>query len=167
MQLGENKLLVQLSCANKRAANSQYNTSQTGIDLSKGTGPATQVLCLLNMITEEDLTNDEEFEDILDDVRCECSKYGTVVSLEIPRPVPGHEIRGVGKVFVEFTSPSDCQKAQAALTGRKFANRVVVTSYYDLDQYHRREFWKVLYCNLNKWVEWVEWVESECMFWSS
>lgn len=26
------------------------------------------------------------------------------------------------------------------LTGRKFANRVVVTKYYDLDLYHRREF---------------------------
>ncbi len=41
---------------------------------------------------------------------------------------------------MEFTSTSECQKAQQALTGRKFANRVVVTSYYDPDQYHRREF---------------------------
>jgi splicing factor U2AF subunit len=62
MQLGENKLLVQLSCANSRSANQHYNAAAVGIDLSKGTGPATEVLCLLNMITEEDLTNDEEYE---------------------------------------------------------------------------------------------------------
>jgi len=140
MQLGENKLLVQLSCANSRTATHHYNAAAVGIDLSKGTGPATDVLCLLNMITEEDLINDEEYEDILDDIRTECSKYGTVKSLEIPRPHSTQEVKGVGKVFVEFSSPSECQKAQAALTGRKFANRVVVTSYYDVDQYHRREF---------------------------
>lgn len=44
------------------------------------------------------------------------------------------------KIFVEFYSTSDCQKAQQALTGRKFANRVVVTSFYDPDKYHRRQF---------------------------
>jgi len=140
MQLGDNKLLVQLSCANSRTTTNNFNQNQSGIDLSRGTGPATEVLCLLNMITEEDLVNEEEYEDILDDIKTECTKYGTVNSLEVPRPIPGHEIRGVGKVFVEFSSPSECQKAQAALTGRKFANRVVVTSYYDVDQYHRREF---------------------------
>jgi hypothetical protein len=32
----------------------------------------------------------------------------------------------LSQVFVEFQSKEECQKAQAALTGRKFANRVVV-----------------------------------------
>lgn len=44
------------------------------------------------------------------------------------------------QVFVEFNSVLDCQKAQQTLTGRKFSNRVVVTSYFDPDKYHRREF---------------------------
>lgn len=44
------------------------------------------------------------------------------------------------QIFVEYVSTSDCQKAMQGLTGRKFANRVVVTKYYDLDLYHRREF---------------------------
>ena len=59
---------------------------------------------------------------------------------EIPRPVPGVEVPGLGKVFVEFAGLPECQKAQHALTGRKFSNRVVVTSYFDPDRYHRREF---------------------------
>ncbi len=61
-------------------------------------------------------------------------------SLEIPRPIEGVDVPGCGKVFVEFNSPADCQKAQQALAGRRFSNRVVVTSYFDPDQYHRREF---------------------------
>ena len=44
------------------------------------------------------------------------------------------------QIFVEFNSVIDCQKAQQALAGRKFSSRVVVTSYFDPDAYHRREF---------------------------
>ncbi|GAA6069654.1 splicing factor U2AF 65 kDa subunit-like, partial [Tachysurus ichikawai] len=43
-------------------------------------------------------------------------------------------------IFVEYGSAADCQKAMQALIGRKFANRVVVTKYYDPDLYHRHEF---------------------------
>ena len=35
---------------------------------------------------------------IMEDVRDECSRYGTVCSVEIPRPVEGIEVPGVGKV---------------------------------------------------------------------
>ena len=44
------------------------------------------------------------------------------------------------QIFIEFSAIADSQKAQQNLTGRKFSNRVVVTSYYDPDKYHRREF---------------------------
>jgi len=44
------------------------------------------------------------------------------------------------QIFVEFASIDDSQKAQQSLAGRKFANRVVVTSFFDVDKYHRREF---------------------------
>jgi splicing factor U2AF subunit len=141
MQLGDNRLQVQLACKNEgRPAQQPYNASMQnlGIDLSKGAGRPTEVLCLMNMVTEEELAVEEEYDDILEDIRDECTKYGTVRSLEIPRP--GVDTRGVGKVFVEFASEAECQKAQAALTGRKFANRVVVTSYFDPDLYHRRQF---------------------------
>ncbi|EPB72707.1 hypothetical protein ANCCEY_08194 [Ancylostoma ceylanicum] len=100
----------------------------------------TEVLCLMNMMVEDELKDDEDYEDILEDIREECSKYGIVRSLEVPRPIPGVEVSGIGKVFVEFATCADCQKAQAALTGRKFANRTVVTSYYDVDRYHQRQF---------------------------
>ncbi|CAJ0576405.1 unnamed protein product, partial [Mesorhabditis spiculigera] len=139
MQLGDKKLIVQLACEQQRAIS--YNPLQSsGIDLSQGAGEATTVLCLMNMVGEDELKNDEEYEDIMEDIREECNKYGVVVSVEIPRPVDGVVIPGVGKVFVEFVSTADCQKAQAALTGRKFAQRTVVTSYHDPNEYHKMKF---------------------------
>lgn len=42
-------------------------------------GPVTEVICLLNMVTEEELKEDEEYDDILEDVRDECNKLGSVI----------------------------------------------------------------------------------------
>ncbi|KAI2655375.1 Splicing factor U2AF 65 kDa subunit [Labeo rohita] len=150
MQLGDKKLLVQ------RASVGSKNTTLTGINQTPVTlqvpglvnssvtqmgGIPTEVLCLMNMVAPEELLDDEEYEEIVEDVRDECSKYGQVKSIEIPRPVDGVEVPGTGKIFVEFMSVFDSQKAMQGLTGRKFANRVVVTKYCDPDAYHRRDFW--------------------------
>lgn len=156
MQLGDKKLIVQRASVGSKALLGVPATIQVPGMANMGPGQATEVLCLLNMVVEEELKDEvifrlvelsgdtlvfqEEYEDILEDIREECSKFGEVKSLEIPRPVPGVEVPGLGKVFIEFTSSSDCQAAQLSLTGRKFSNRVVVTSYFDPDKYHRREF---------------------------
>lgn len=61
-------------------------------------GIPTEVLCLMNMVAPEELLDDDEYEEIVEDVRDECSKYGQVKSIEIPRPVDGLEVPGTGKV---------------------------------------------------------------------
>lgn len=101
MQLGDKQLVVQLACANQQRHNTNLPNSASaiaGIDLSQGAGRATEILCLMNMVTEDELKADDEYEEILEDVRDECSKYGIVRSLEIPRPYEDHPVPGVGKV---------------------------------------------------------------------
>ncbi|KAM8965797.1 splicing factor U2AF 65 kDa subunit-like [Sarcophilus harrisii] len=149
MQLGDKKLLVQR--ASVGAKNSMLSTlNQMPVTLQvpglvssqvQESGLPTEVLCLMNMLLPEELRNDDEYKEIMEDVRDECSKYGVVKSIEIPRPTDGVEVPGCGKIFVEFVSTFDCQKAMQGLTGRKFANRVVVTKYCDLDTFRRRDFW--------------------------
>ncbi|XP_051989094.1 splicing factor U2AF 65 kDa subunit-like isoform X2 [Xyrauchen texanus] len=146
MQLGDKKLIVQ------RASVGAKNTNPTavietavmlqvpGLQRVHNSGLPTEVLCLLNMVMPEELLADDDYEEILEDIREECCKYGTVRSIEIPRPVDGVEVPGCGKIFVEYMTAAECQKAMQALTGRKFANRVVVTKFYDPDMYHRHEF---------------------------
>jgi splicing factor U2AF subunit len=102
----------------------------------------TEVLCLMNMVEPEELKDDQEYQDILEDIVEECQKYGRVRSIEIPRPskTEGKHVPGLGKVFVEFDSATEAQRAQLNLAGRRFANRVVVTSYFDRDRYRNKEF---------------------------
>ena len=102
MQLGDKKLIVQrasVGAKNVVGMNMLPASVQIpGMQGMSGPGLPTEVLCLLNMVTEEELRDEEEYEDILEDIREECSKYGEVRSLEIPRPLPGVDVPGVGKV---------------------------------------------------------------------
>jgi len=148
MQLGDKKLIVQRASIGAKNAPTaaigavaiQVPGLNVGLIGMGGAGPPTEVICLMNMVTPDELKDEDEYDDIVEDIKEECGKYGIVRSLEIPRPIEGVDVPGCGKVFVEFNSPADCQKAQQALAGRRFSNRVVVTSYFDPDKYHNRDF---------------------------
>ncbi|KAF0042502.1 hypothetical protein F2P81_006034 [Scophthalmus maximus] len=70
--------------------------------------------------------------DILEDMKEECQKYGSVVSLLIPKENPGK-----GQVFVEYANSSDSKEAQRLLTGRTFDGKFVVATFYPLSAYKR------------------------------
>jgi hypothetical protein len=42
--------------------------------------------------------------EIVDDIKQECGKHGVVKSIDVPRPIKGVEVPGVGKVGAFFTS---------------------------------------------------------------
>lgn len=109
----------------------------------------TPVLLLLNMVTPEELVDNDEYREIKEDIETECAKFGSIVSVAIPRPDPKtvgkarltiqigapkkqdtKVVSGVGKVFVKFDSYEACKKAHHALGGRKFSDRTVISSFY-------------------------------------
>jgi len=74
--------------------------------------------------------------EIVEDVTEECAKYGVVEEIKVPRPSMGsRQSAGVGKIFVKYDVPASAQKAMAALAGRKFADRTVVTTYFSEDNF--------------------------------
>ncbi|CAN0132333.1 unnamed protein product [Heterosigma akashiwo] len=91
----------------------------------------TRVISLTNMVTAEELADDQEFEDIKEDVADECNKFGTVKSIEIPRPVPGGgsgvAVPGLGRIFVEFADTVGANKALKSLAGQTFGQKVEAT----------------------------------------
>eukprot|EP00808_Paulinella_micropora_P011357 g46976.t1 len=107
------------------------------------------VLVLYNMVTKEELQDEQEYKDIVLDVQEECGRYGTVVSLAVPRGgIPAgttpktNPARGknVGKVYVEFSSVAEAQKAAKAINGRQFSSRTIMTSFLPEVQYQTGMF---------------------------
>ncbi|KAI0009796.1 hypothetical protein F4779DRAFT_354882 [Xylariaceae sp. FL0662B] len=90
-----------------------------------------RVLQLLNMVTPDELMDNEDYQEICEDVQEECSKFGQILGLKVPRPIGGsRQSAGVGKIYVKFDSTASAKKALEALAGRKFADRTVVTTYF-------------------------------------
>ncbi|KAF9915015.1 U2 small nuclear RNA auxiliary factor 2 [Lobosporangium transversale] len=148
MMLGEKKLVVQrASVGSSRNQNPAGGANAIALHpnlMLPGVGPTevvpTNVLQLLNMVTPEDLEEDQDYEEIVEDVRDECGKFGQVIDIKIPRPVDGQPVSGVGKIFVKYNTVDEAAIASRALSGRKFAERTVLTSFFDVDKFASNEF---------------------------
>lgn len=98
--------------------------------------PTSRVVELKNMLSAQDLENPEEYNDILEDTREECAQFGALVSVIIPR---ANEV-GVTKIFLEYTSTTDAQKAIAGLSGRTFDGRKVAADYFDETKFSAKNY---------------------------
>ncbi|KAL8879305.1 MAG: hypothetical protein Q9198_003056 [Flavoplaca austrocitrina] len=139
MELGDKHLKVQrASIGVTQAAGLEMGVNAmsmlagtTSTDLDEG-----RVLQLLNMVTAEELIDNEDYNEICEDVKEECDKYGEVLEMKIPRPSGGsRQSNGVGKIFVKYDTAESARKALQSLAGRKFADRTVVTTYFSEENF--------------------------------
>eukprot|EP00262_Sarcandra_glabra_P000181 TRINITY_DN1026_c0_g1_i4.p1 TRINITY_DN1026_c0_g1~~TRINITY_DN1026_c0_g1_i4.p1 ORF type:complete len:554 (-),score=124.04 TRINITY_DN1026_c0_g1_i4:185-1846(-) len=101
----------------------------------------TKVICLTQVVSADELKDDEEYEDILEDMRGEGGKYGAVVNVVIPRPNPnGESSSGVGKVFLEYSDTDGSSKARAGLNGRKFGGNHVAAVFYPENKFSQGDY---------------------------
>ena len=86
-----------------------------------------RILLMLNMVTPEDLIDDQEYGDIYEDVKEESSRYGAVEDIHIPRPIKKDKTK-FASGDTAFQSALDAQRAdEAAGVGRvyiKFVNEI-------------------------------------------
>ncbi|XP_037421282.1 splicing factor U2af large subunit B-like isoform X5 [Triticum dicoccoides] len=101
----------------------------------------TKVVCLTQVVTADELKDDEEYEDIMEDMRLEAGKYGNLVKVVIPRPHPsGEPVSGVGKVFLEYADVDGSTKAKTAMHGRKFGGNPVVAVFYPENKFADEDY---------------------------
>ena len=100
----------------------------------------TAVVRLSNMTTDEDLTDDELYQDLIEDVKDECSNFGNVVSVVVPRGTAGgwSSNDGQGYIFVEYSSSAEALKAKSSLEGRKYAGKVVEVVFYSENSFQNK-----------------------------
>jgi splicing factor U2AF 65 kDa subunit len=97
-------------------------------------GEPSCVIVLMNMIAASDVADDEEYEDIVVDVRETCESFGgKVADLVILRTVEGGDAeanRAVGKIFVKFENVDDATTAGAALCKKCFNGNQIAASFF-------------------------------------
>lgn len=101
--------------------------------------PVTRILVLHNMVTDEDLATNEDYEGLMEEVRTECSKFGNLLSMKVPRAQDGFEASSIRKIFLEYTTTTDAEAADKELSGRTFGPNVVrvrfISLYFTLPPY--------------------------------
>ncbi|CAM6041301.1 unnamed protein product [Sphagnum compactum] len=113
----------------------------SGMDVMPRMEELTRVVCLSQVVSHDELKEDNEYEEIVEDMREECSKYGVLTSLTIPRPNPaGEEVPGTGMVFVEYADLQGAVKAKSSLHGRKFGGNTIVATYYPEEKLMHGDF---------------------------
>ncbi|PRW56919.1 splicing factor U2af large subunit A-like isoform X1 [Chlorella sorokiniana] len=130
MQMGDRNLTVKRA---NSAVQAQQAQQAGGAPVPAPAAPAPQlagairVVKLMHAVTPEELADDGEYNDIVEDMREECGKYGRVLAVHIPRPGPpdAPPPRGLGNVIIEFTEYPSAMAARNAMHGRKFGGRVV------------------------------------------
>lgn len=106
-----------------------------------GGPPPQKTLILENMLSIEELATDE-YDDIVADIKEECSQYGIIEQLEIPKPSTDENVKvpGLGKGYIMFDTPESAQKAYASLMGRTFDGKKVLCSYLTDEKMAAKEF---------------------------
>lgn len=155
MEVSEQRLIV------RRASESPIVPKQEGPETSE---KPTCAMTMLNMVTAEELKDDAEYDEIIEDIREECAKFGHVRDVRIPRPGEkstsraahewaeaaaaaaaaggkplGVERDGVGRVYVLYSHVSECMHALRALAGRQFGGRMVICAFLREEAWPRGE----------------------------
>ena len=112
------------------------------------------ILLMLNMVTPEDLVDNQEYSNIYEDFKEECARYSAIEDLHILRPVKkdktkfmagetafqsaldahhADEAAGVRQVYVKFIDVLDTQAGLKALAGHLFAGRSIITTVLNED----------------------------------
>ncbi|KAI0059000.1 hypothetical protein BV25DRAFT_1809901 [Artomyces pyxidatus] len=156
MELGDRYLVVQRASVGAKAGQPGYpglpydqfpEIPRPILPAGDVSGSDSRILLMLNMVTSDDLIDDQEYADLLDDIREEVGNYGSVEDVRIPRPVrrdrgrwaPGEgvnpgdaqrvdEAAGVGRVYVKYHDSEGAGKALKALAGRSFAGRSIIAT---------------------------------------
>ena len=98
--------------------------------------PTSRVVELQHMLTEQDLSNEEEYQDIMEDTRSECEQFGQLASVVIPK---AGEV-GATKIFLEYATVEDAGKAVQALEGRTFDGRRVQAVYFPEARFAAKDY---------------------------
>eukprot|EP01117_Protostelium_nocturnum_P014094 TRINITY_DN5321_c0_g2_i1.p2 TRINITY_DN5321_c0_g2~~TRINITY_DN5321_c0_g2_i1.p2 ORF type:complete len:184 (-),score=82.78 TRINITY_DN5321_c0_g2_i1:153-704(-) len=84
---------------------------------------------LKNMFDPAEESGEHWDDEIKEDVRSECSKYGSIIHIHVEKESQGH-------VYIKFGSVPAAQNAINALNGRYFAGKTIAADFFNQVRYH-------------------------------
>ena len=101
----------------------------------------TKVLCFKKIVDGSNIDDESKYKEISEDIKIECSKYGKVLDVFMPRKdIDDNILPGNGNCYVEFSTVDECKQARKCLVGSRFNNRIVTMVYFSEDKYKNRDF---------------------------
>lgn len=138
-----------------------YEEWKTGELRLRTSGPSSNIVLILNMATNAQLADPLTYFDVIEDSREECSTFGRVVSVIVPRLSvasasedaavkdwkagqgeggsagggAASALKGIGKVFVEMASEEEARQVVLGLKGRSYNGRFVDMRFYPRESF--------------------------------
>jgi splicing factor U2AF subunit len=143
MKLGDRSISVRRADPQKTARPVSVTNAEDGTQRAMFTAVKPKVVRLINAVTVEELADDDDYEDILEDMREEASRFGKVDAVHVPRPSGGansEDPPGVGLVLIEFADSESAMNARNALHNRKFDNRTVEATLMTQEDYESKNW---------------------------
>ena len=96
----------------------------------------------MNLVSAEDLFEDDIYNELYEDIMEECKRFGAIDHILIPRPdlQTGICAPSVGKVFVKFKYIIPAKQARHNLAGRTYNKRTVIASFYPEERFQSKDF---------------------------
>jgi len=117
-------------------ANAALNAAFGSSDAAPVPSTPTRILVLLNMVADEDLVTDDDYQGLMDEVQEECAKFGRLLGIKIPRKETSTiKASAIKKIFLEYATVQDATNAEQELAGRQFGPNVVQGSYFEEKDY--------------------------------
>lgn len=97
-----------------------------------------RVLCLENCVNESMISKNEDYIDIIEDIKEECETFGKLLQLVIPRR--GADPCGFNRVFLRYEKQSGADKCRLKVNNREFGEGKVNCGYFAEDLFKSGEW---------------------------
>ena len=101
----------------------------------------TKVICLNSIIKGINIEEDDKYNEIKDDLKNECEKYGKVLDIFMPRKdVEDNDTPGMGNAYIMFDSVEQSKLARKFLSMKRFNNKLIYIQYIPEDNFINKKF---------------------------
>ena len=101
----------------------------------------TKVLCLTSIIKGLDIEDEDKYNEIAEDIKSECEKYGNVMGIFMPRKdVEDNTTPGMGNAYVMYEDIEQSKLARRFLSLKRFNNKLIYIQYIPEEDFINKKF---------------------------